>query len=224
MWSARFSRNAGKSGRTGANQANAGWTRRSPTDGRRWRIRRGCLRIRITGCVIAAGIHRPMADDVPGVVAMGVTRRPEGGAPWRTQAESTCFALAGSAVERSVSAAARIARVRAPTQTPTPSKVFPGRSLAGRSSNQQNCSSQKDTERAESLHLYFFPELIERASITNTKRRFKSSVQQPRGLPAYHVTEFARIILILLIRPNPPANTNESGPCEFLLRHFRRHN
>lgn len=90
-----------------------------------------------------------MADDVASVVAMGVARRPEDGAARGTQAEaagSTGSVLAESAVNESVSAAVSNARVR-------PSTInFPGRRLAGGCSEEQNCSSQKNTFRAKNLH------------------------------------------------------------------------
>jgi len=134
--------------------------------GRRRRIGCGRRHVRISGCVTCAGIDRPMADDVPGIVR----RRPAATAARGTQAitaKSTCSVPAGSAVAIFVSVAAKARG--APTMN------FPGRRLAGGSSEQQKRSSKKDTSRAESLHRLL---LQSRSNERLPQTRSESSIQR----------------------------------------------
>jgi hypothetical protein len=106
--------------------------------------------VQIADCGIPGGIHRPVADDVRGVV----THNPEGAAARGPQAAATGSApsvTAGTTTTVSAAAATAVSLPPAPTGR-APTIMSPGRRLAGRGSQHQNRSQANGAHRAESFH------------------------------------------------------------------------
>jgi hypothetical protein len=149
-----------------------------------------------------------MADGVPGIVS----RRPAATAAPGTQAITAGPASsipAGSAVAIFVSAVARGA----------PTMNFPGRRLAGGSSEQQHRSSKNHTSRAESLHHFvlqsrpneLLPQTPGENSIQTFNQREGSVLTRSPGVRgSFSFSSFVRI------RRQTPTKVALANPCSAL--------